>query len=66
MVGIYLGIYDGTSAIQNIEWTQTDKELPLPAVQFGQYNLTGIAKKDEIHFFTVTTNSNWSLDFFGL
>ena len=63
---MYFGVYDGTSKNQDVAAVQNEKKLPQPALQFGQFNLTNIAKKDEIHFFTVSSSTNWTLDFFGL
>lgn len=66
VASIYLGVYDGTDKNPSVVENQQKYALPQPHIEFGQYTLAKIAKHDEIHFFSTTSEFNWTLDFFGM
>ena len=65
LVSIYLGVEDGRSDV-NSKRSAKVLDLPEPHLQFGSFNLTNLAKKNNIHFFSTTSQYQWTLDFYGL
>ena len=61
IASIYLPNYDGTETPADIK-KEEEYNLPPAHIRFGDYNTTGLAKENEIYFWTTTSQFNWTLD----